>query len=230
MALSLRGSLKQVIYGGNDGIVTTFAIVAGFAGEGADGAAQIGAFAVILFGLANLLADALSMGMGEYLSARSQHQVYRRSLRETRALLDRAPQQGLAQLITGFRAQGLAEDQATQAAAAVMSNTDAAAAQILILDQGLTPPDRDNPALNGMVTFVAFVSFGLMPISPYLIGIETAHQWTTAIICTLVALTTLGLLRVRATDENAPKALVETVGIGGLCAAVAYGVGWVLGG
>lgn len=68
--------LKQIIYGGNDGIVTTFAIVAGFAGAGAEGTAQIGAVAVLLFGIANLLADATAMGMGEFLSARSQQDVY----------------------------------------------------------------------------------------------------------------------------------------------------------
>ncbi len=69
--------LKQIVYGGNDGIVTTFAIVAGFAGAQADGVAQIGGIAVLVFGLANLFADAVSMGLGEFLSMRSQHDLYR---------------------------------------------------------------------------------------------------------------------------------------------------------
>jgi len=73
----LQEFLKQIIYGGNDGIVTTFAIVAGFAGAGAEGAAQIGGIAVLLFGVANLLADATAMGLGEFLSARSEQDVYR---------------------------------------------------------------------------------------------------------------------------------------------------------
>ena len=64
--------LKQIVYGGNDGIVTTFAIVAGFAGAQSEGTAQIGAIAVLLFGLANLFADAVSMGLGEFLSTRSK--------------------------------------------------------------------------------------------------------------------------------------------------------------
>ncbi|WP_366942774.1 VIT1/CCC1 transporter family protein [uncultured Paracoccus sp.] len=60
----LREFLGQIVYGGNDGIVTTFAIVAGFAGARADGTASVGAIAVLLFGLANLFADAVAMGLG----------------------------------------------------------------------------------------------------------------------------------------------------------------------
>ena len=74
-------NLRQIVYGGNDGIVTTFAIVAGFAGAGADGVMQIGGIAVILFGLANLFADATAMGLGEFLSSRSERDVYRATRR-----------------------------------------------------------------------------------------------------------------------------------------------------
>ncbi|WP_439103659.1 VIT1/CCC1 transporter family protein, partial [Celeribacter marinus] len=79
--------LKQIVYGGNDGIVTTFAIVAGFAGAESQGAAQIGALAVLLFGLANLFADATSMGLGEFLSARAARDMIKRR----RATLARDP-------------------------------------------------------------------------------------------------------------------------------------------
>ena len=69
--------LKQIAYGGNDGIVTTAAIVAGCAGAQAEGVAQIGGVAVLVFGLANLFVDAMSMRLGKYLSLRSQHDLYR---------------------------------------------------------------------------------------------------------------------------------------------------------
>src|SRR6056297_2488855 len=79
--------LKQIVFGGTDGIVTTFAIVAGFAGAQAEGVAQVGGLAVLLFGLANLFADAVSMGLGEFLSLRAQHDLYRtRKSRELRAI------------------------------------------------------------------------------------------------------------------------------------------------
>lgn len=68
--------IKQIIYGGNDGIVTTFAVVAGFAGADVGGIAEIGGMAVLLFGLANLFADGIAMGLGEFLSARSEQDLY----------------------------------------------------------------------------------------------------------------------------------------------------------
>ncbi len=58
--------LREIVYGGNDGIVTTFAVVAGFAGAGAEGAAAVGTIAVLLFGLANLFADAASIHAAHY--------------------------------------------------------------------------------------------------------------------------------------------------------------------
>ena len=73
----LQEHLKQIVYGGNDGIVTTFSVVAGFAGFGAEGAATVGGIAVLLFGLANLFADGTAMGLGEYLSSLSEADVYR---------------------------------------------------------------------------------------------------------------------------------------------------------
>ena len=69
-------SLREIVYGGNDGIVTTFAVVAGFAGAASDGVAAVGTIAVLLFGLANLFADAAAMGLGAFLSSRSQQEVY----------------------------------------------------------------------------------------------------------------------------------------------------------
>ena len=73
----LQEYLKQIVYGGNDGIVTTFSVVAGFAGFGSEGAATVGGVAVLLFGLANLFADGTAMGLGEFLSSLSERDVYR---------------------------------------------------------------------------------------------------------------------------------------------------------
>jgi len=75
--------LREIVYGGNDGIVTTFAVVAGFAGAQKDPASSsIPIFTVLLFGIANLLADGLSMGLGSFLSLRAKQDVERKILKE----------------------------------------------------------------------------------------------------------------------------------------------------
>src|SRR6056297_1170612 len=113
---ALQDSLKQIVYGGNDGIVTTFAIVAGFAGANADGAAQIGGLAVLVFGLANLFADAVSMGLGEYLSLRSQHDLYRARRESEMREIATNPEQERMELFEILRQRGLPAGEADTAA------------------------------------------------------------------------------------------------------------------
>lgn len=230
MALTPHRSLKQVIYGGNDGIVTTFAIVAGFAGAGGDTPAEIGVLAVILFGLANLLADGLSMGLGEFLSARSQHQMYRRHRRDVLQVLKANPDTARNRLQQALTRQGIPDGDAAQISALIARHPQVAADQILSQDLALPRPEGDHPARNGCVTFTSFILFGLMPIAPYLFGLPAPMQWPTSVAATVMALITLGGLRRFVTAEPLWQAQLETVGIGGLCASAAYGVGWLIGG
>jgi len=229
MQLSLHTSLKQIIYGGNDGIVTTFAIVAGFAGAQVDGLAEIGAAAVVLFGLANLMADALSMGMGEFLSARSQHQLYAHDLRVAEDEVRLRPVAAIQAVAQRLEQQGL-DPEAAQTAATAIGHHPPLMARHLLQQRGVSVPDQERPALNGLVTFLAFVAFGLLPILPYLLALPAPLQWPLAITSTALALLLLGLLRVKATAEPFRRALGETLGVGGLCAFVAFGVGWMVGG
>ena len=227
---ALRDYLKQIVYGGNDGIVTTFAIVAGFAGAQADGVAQIGGIAVVVFGLANLFADAVSMGLGEFLSARSQHQLYRRHRRLTLADIDAAPAQQARRLAEMYQAQGLEAGAATQAAAAFQEHPSLFAEQLLSYGNIGPAPERENPAVNGGMTFLAFVIFGGLPILPYVVREADALSFQLSCGAALLALTLLGALRGWATQEPMARAQLETVGVGALCAGVAFFVGWLVGG
>ncbi len=67
--------LRQIVFGGNDGIVTTFAVVAGFTGAKSGSLAEFSIMTVLLFGLANLFADGSAMGLGNFLSIRAQKEV-----------------------------------------------------------------------------------------------------------------------------------------------------------
>ncbi|CUH62532.1 VIT family protein [Thalassovita gelatinovora] len=226
----IRDYLKQIVYGGNDGIVTTFAIVAGFAGARAEGIAQIGGLAVVVFGLANLFADAVSMGLGEFLSARSQHQMYRRRRAERLEQIHQDRNKATDSLADQFGKRGLQPSQARQAAEAISNHAPMMADMLLSHEKAGMAPERDNPAINGLVTFGAFVVFGLLPILPYLIRDADQTSFQLSLSTTLLALTLLGVLRGWATQENYRRAVTETLGVGSVCAAVAFFVGWLVGG
>ncbi|MFD1341358.1 VIT1/CCC1 transporter family protein [Litorisediminicola beolgyonensis] len=222
--------LKPIIYGGNDGIVTTFAIVAGFAGASAEGAAQIGGLAVLVFGLANLFADAVSMGMGEFLSARSKGQLYARERKKLCARLAVRDGEAAAGLEALFRQRGLNAEDAAALAEAMARAPDLSVELLLAERLGPSDPEADGPATNGLITFAAFVGFGTIPLLPYILREADALSTRLSLVATFAALALLGLVRRRATGETARRALGETLAVGGLCAGVAYAVGWLVGG
>ncbi|MFD1158575.1 VIT1/CCC1 transporter family protein [Roseovarius aestuarii] len=222
--------LKQIVYGGNDGIVTTFAIVAGFAGAAADGVAQIGGLAVLVFGLANLFADAISMGLGEFLSLRSQHDLYRKRRESELREIMRNPQQEQMELFEILRQRGLPAGEADTTAAILARHPEMMADLMMTYEFGMQDPDEESPAVNGLFTFGSFVIFGAVPLVPYFIFEPVDDTFALSLAATFTALVALGLLRWNATGEKPIRAVGETVLVGTVCAAVAYFVGWIVGG
>jgi len=217
--------LKPIVFGGNDGIVTTFAIVAGFAGAQAEGAADLGVLAVLVFGLANLLADALSMGLGEFLSSRSQHDLYRtRRAAELHQIAD-ASEGGAKAVAEILQARGLAPDAAAEAARLLAQSPELSADLVMTYKYHLALPSSTRPAADGLITFLSFVLLGSVPLIPYFLMTPTNLTFALSVAATFAALFLLGLVRWSATQDSIVRAVVETVLVGGICAVVAYLVG-----
>lgn len=217
--------LKQIVYGGNDGIVTTFAVVAGFAGAGAEGVAQIGGIAVLLFGIANLLADATAMGLGEFLSARSERDVYRATRAKELYEIKHNPEMERAETLEILADQGLTQEDAKTMTAIMERNPEFMADFMMTYEIGMTDPSEDSPALNGLATFAAFLVFGIVPLIPYFILDPLPSTFTVSVWATFGALVALGLIRWRVTNETVVRCVGETVLVGGICAVVAFAVG-----
>ncbi|SLN12559.1 VIT family protein [Roseovarius litorisediminis] len=222
--------LKQIIFGGNDGIVTTFAIVAGFAGAASDGVAQIGGLAVLVFGLANLFADAVSMGLGEFLSLRSQHDQYRARRECELREIAQNPEQERLELFEIMRERGLTPNEADTTTAILSRHPEMMADLMMTFEFGMQDPDSESPALNGLFTFMSFVSFGFIPLVPYFLLPPDDTAFVLSVMATLAALVGLGLLRWSATGESLKRTVGETVLVGSVCAVVAFLVGWLVGG
>ncbi len=164
----LKRYLAEIIYGGNDGIITTFAVVSGFSGATImnNNTLKLSIGVVLLFGFANLFSDALSMGIGNYLSKRAQSDV--------------------------------SEDNALKSVAIKTS----------------------------AVTFISFIIFGVLPLLPYIMGIEEAKlAFALSIFTTFIALLLLGLFKGLVIKKKILASIIETILIGGLAAFVAFLVG-----
>ena len=217
--------IKQIIYGGNDGIVTTFAVVAGFAGAGAEGVAQIGGLAVLLFGLANLFADGAAMGLGEFLSARSEHDVYHSVRDKELHEIRHNPEMERAETLEILTDKGMTQTDAKAMADILQKYPEYYADFMMSYEIGMSDPDGESPALNGLATFCAFIVFGIIPLLPYFAFEPVASTFHLSVLATFTALTILGLLRYMVVRQNILRCVGETVLVGGVCAAVAFAVG-----
>lgn len=217
--------LKEIVYGGNDGIVTTFAVVAGFAGAASSDMTTIPLLSVLVFGFANLFADATSMALGNFLSNRSEKDVYAREkareLSEIRNNTAEEEQETRAILVE----RGFSSEQAEQLVKIYKSNESYWVSFMMNDELEMPNPEKENDVLMALATFLSFLFFGLLPLIPYVVIRETPNVFLFSLTTTASALTLLGILRWKVTRQHILRSLSETLLLGGLAALVAYFVG-----
>ncbi len=227
-----RGSefLREIVYGGHDGVITTFAVVAGFTGAKAAGLAEVGAIAVVLFGLANLFADATSMALGAFLSARSQADIYHSARAKELNEIHTRPELERAELVEILSTKGVPPDDIAAFAELYGRNPELLADFMMQNEMGMADPEDGSPARDALATFVSFLFFGAIPLLPYFLRDPDPATFRLSVLSTFAALTMIGLLRWRVTAETITRCVGETVAVGGICAVIAYAVGVLVGG
>lgn len=217
--------LGDMVYGGLDGIITTFAVVSGVAG------ADLGYNVVVIMGLANLFADGFSMATGAYLSSKSEQEVYERERERERWEVEHFPEGEKAEMLEIYRRQGYPDEDAQHLVDIQSRHSEQWVNTMMVEELGMIPDDR-NPLLNALATFVAFLVAGSVPMLVYLAGlfIPVPPEATFPISLGLSALALFGLgaAKVLVTERNAFRSGLEMLLIGGLAAAVAYVVGALL--
>lgn len=218
--------LKEIVYGGNDGIVTTFAVVAGFAGAHISAeTSSIGTITVLLFGLANLFADATSMGLGNFLSLRADADLYYKYRKKEEHKIKHNSKFKRNETIKILQEHGVTAADAEKFTNLYQRNPQFWADFMMDYEVGIENPDGMAPAVNGMMTFGSFLFFGAIPLLPYFFLEPTQQTFYIAIATSLFALFLLGLLRWKATGQKFWSSVGETILVGVVCGVVAYGVG-----
>ncbi len=218
--------LREIVYGGNDGIVTTFAVVAGFAGAQQDPASSpIPLVSVLLFGLANLFADGLSMGLGSFLSLRADQDVYKNAKSKEHHEIMTEPKSEFDETVGILKHKGFSAQDATSLATIYRKNT-AYWTEFMMRDElEMSNPEKEKPHLVALSTFFSFILFGAIPLVPYMLFQRGEHVFPISVVFTAVALLLLGLLRAVVTQRKMIRGILETVLVGGISASVAYLVG-----
>ena len=219
----------EVIYGGIDGIVTTFAVVAGFSGAALSNGetTQLTFMVVLLFGLANLFADAASMGLGNFLSVKSEKDLYSITREKEEELIKTNPVEESKFTTSLLVEKGFSEADAVTLSSIYQKNHEYWIDFIMNHKLELSDPRGTNPVMTGSATFLSFLFFGAIPLLPFIfMEAEIADlAFYFSLAGTFVALILLGVLKWRVVGVSLYSALVEVLLVGGVAAAIAYYVG-----
>ncbi|MBC8012709.1 MAG: VIT1/CCC1 transporter family protein [Methyloceanibacter sp.] len=211
--------LRDWVYGGIDGTVTTFAITAGVIG------ANLSAGVVIILGIANLLADGFSMAAANYTGTKAEHDEYEQLRRMEERHVDLAPEGEREEIRQIFEAKGF-KGEALETAVAVITERRERWIDTMMAEEHGMPAVKRSPMRAALMTFIAFVLCGAVPILPY--ALMLAEPFWPATIMTGLTFFAIGSLRSYWSPTPWWQAGLETLAIGMLAASVAYIVGTLL--
>jgi VIT1/CCC1 family predicted Fe2+/Mn2+ transporter len=217
--------IGDLVYGGLDGIITTFAVVSGVAG------ANLGTSVILILGMANLLADGFSMATGAYLSTKSEQEYYEKERQREAWEVEHFPEGERAELYELYRGKGYSKDEAEHMLAILTRDNERWVDAMMIDELGMLK-DEGNPLFNGLATLIAFILAGSVPLMVYLAGlvvrIPLEVAFPISILLSGLALFGLGVARVLVTHQKPLRSGMEMLLVGGLAAVVAYAVGALL--
>lgn len=210
--------LRDWVYGGIDGAVTTFAVAAGAAGAG------LSANVVLILGVANLLADGFSMAAGNYVATRSEQEDFERLLAVERSHIALNPEGEREEIRRIFAMKGFSGEHLELIVRTITSNEEGWLRIMMTEEYGLPPLVR-SPLRAAFHTFAAFFVFGAIPLLPYMLG----GGFKVSIAATSLAFFIVGAAKSRWSLRSPWRSGLEVLAIGGAAAAAAYVAGAVLG-
>ena len=214
------GWLRPAVFGVMDGLVSTFALIAGVAGGGASGGT------VALAGFAGVVAGAFSMATGEYTSVATQTELVRAEIAVERSELAARPAAERAELAELYRARGLDAELADRVAEQLSRDPELTLRIHAREELGVDPDRLPSPWTAAMSSFASFIAGGLLPLLPYLLGTDSLAA---AAVLAAVGLFGTGALTARFTDRLWAYTGVRQLLLGGAAAAITFAVGAAVG-
>ncbi|MBI2577700.1 MAG: VIT1/CCC1 transporter family protein [Candidatus Wildermuthbacteria bacterium] len=218
-----RGTfIGDFVYGANDGIITTFAVVAGAAG------AALSPGVIIILGIANLVADGFSMGASNFLSLRSKREFVKTQRKKAEWEVEQFPENEKDEVRDILRSWGIPESVLEQSVYGLTQNKKKWVDLMMKEELGLQEEEDANPSKHGTATFLAFLAAGSIPLVPYFIGNNSGIQFLFSSIFAGLAFFAVGSARTLVTHEHPFRGGLEIMLVGGFAAAVAYAIGWAV--
>ena len=217
--------IAEFVYGGIDGTITTFAVVAGAAG------AELALPIVLILGFANLIADGFAMSVGSYFYAKAEHESYEKHRAIEYWEIENLREKEVEEIHEIYETKGFTGDLLKQVVDVITSDDEVWVDTMMKEELEMMKDDR--PAWKrGLVTLMAFNLIGFIPLAAYVlagfIDASASDLFVVSSISTAVALALIGALKGLVTEQSRIKGIIETVFLGGIAATIAFFVGDIL--
>jgi VIT1/CCC1 family predicted Fe2+/Mn2+ transporter len=223
--VTISSYLSDFVYGGIDGSVTTFAIVAGVTG------ASLSTTIVLILGFANLFADGFSMAVGNYLSTKSKKEYADKIRKLEEDSVAKIPEEETEEIREIFSEKGFSGQQLDDAVEIITSNKEVWVDTMMKDEFGIFE-DPTSPLKSALVTFVSFNLIGFIPLLAYILSYFSnsfrSNTFTLSIILTSIAFFIVGSVKGRIVGKRWFLSGFETLLVGGAAAVIAYVVGYLL--
>jgi VIT1/CCC1 family predicted Fe2+/Mn2+ transporter len=220
--VSRGGSLRAAVFGVNDGLVSNFSLVMGFAG--ADARPEY----ILLAGVAGLLAGSFSMAAGEYVSVRAQRELFEQQIAMEQQELEMSPKEEEEELSLIYQAKGIPEREAALLARRIIENPKTALDTLAREELGLNPGELGSPWSAAGSSFLAFVVGAAVPVLPYIFSAGLSASVGSALL-SFCALFGVGAIISIFTARGPWTSGLRMLGIGIVASAITYAVGWLFG-
>jgi len=216
------GNLRAAVFGVNDGLVSNASLILGIAGASPD------ANVVLLTGVAGMCAGAFAMATGEYVSMRSQRELFEYQIGLEREELAQYPEAEAQELALIYAAKGLPPEEALKLATQIVADPEHALDTLAREELGLNPDELGSPWGAAISSFLAFAAGALLPLAPFML-MSGPRTLPVAIGVTAVALFAVGALLSLFTGRGALHSGARMLALGGLAGAVTFAVGRLAG-
>jgi VIT1/CCC1 family predicted Fe2+/Mn2+ transporter len=217
------GNLRAAVFGVNDGLVSNASLIMGVAGAG------VSSDFILTSGVAGLLAGALSMAAGEYVSVRSQREMYEYQIGLERDELAEYPEEEAEELALIYGARGMEIERARELSRQMMANPTQALQTLAREELGLNPDDLGSPWGAALFSFIAFSLGALLPLIPYLMRLDGTIVLGTTIAISGCGLFAIGMAISLFTGRSAWQSGLRMVAIGAAAGAATWLIGRLLG-
>ena len=221
-SVSSGGNLRAAVFGINDGLISNLSLILGVAG------ASSSSNFILLSGVAGLLAGAFSMAAGEYVSVRSQREMFEHQIGLERDELREYPQEEAEELALVYAARGMDKEAARELARRTIADPEKALDTLAREELGLNPEELGSPWGAALSSFLSFAIGALVPLLPFLL-LYGDGALSVSIALTAIALFGVGSLISLFTGRNAFRDGLRMLGIGAAAGAVTFLIGKLIG-